>query len=291
MNNEDLKTITESYAPLLLKELVDLCRAFPGLPLQEQKSIISELVLVHPTLNLKWGKGRVFRRVRPFESCETPSNIRELIWRTDISTPLRRANPAGFPILYLADHRDTAFSEVNTDDFVALTEFEILQSKTVRFAPIGEFSLIQRTGRGILTPLIESLHDMLNDCAPDKTKSLLITDSFLFRCLSDDDYCLSSHVAMCIFEKSPISVIAYPSIRQRGGVCFAVRTENFSANWGVRSVSFGKALHLAEGYHDYEDIKRVSGIFCNGDLFWEASSDKVDSVNVLEPLYSLPPDR
>jgi hypothetical protein len=95
---------------------------------------------------------------------------------------------------------------------VVVSEFSIREHRNVRIAPIGEFTQIQRTGHGFLSgdgsQLVSS---MLNACDIEQSRSLIITDTFLHECLTGhDNYEISSHVAMCAFEKHPeISVVAY----------------------------------------------------------------------------------
>lgn len=285
-----LPTITERFPPLPLKELSSAISNFQASPLSDQLALITRLVVQHPTLSLNWGPGHIYRRARVLKPEEVlPTNVDGFIWRKDVPATLMRANPEGFPVMYLADHPDTALKEVRaTNSRVVLAEFEIQAGKQIRLAPIGEMMKIQRTGRGYLSGDASStLNDFLNACEPDSARSLLITDSFLFDCLAkQDNYQISSHVAKCIFDKDPaISVISYPSYVQHGAMNFAVRTEAFWESWGVRAVRCVHAKHLAQGYYGYSQIRHVSGITVRGNLVW---SDEVENLNAslhLEPLW------
>lgn len=169
-----------------------------------------------------------------------PKTVNEIIWRKDIPATLGGSNPAGFPVLYLADREDTALSEVRvTNCRVVIADFEILPDRKIQVVPIGELSLVQKKGRGdILGDGSKDINDMINACNPEEAKALLITDNFLFEYLTsaDENYEISSYIAKCIFDKLPkISAIAYPSQRQRGAINFAVRIEKeqFWDNWGL----------------------------------------------------------
>lgn len=285
-----MPTITERFPPLSLEELVSAIASFQESSLAEQHALIKRLVIVHPTLSLDWGPGHCYRRARSLKPEEAPpKNVDGIIWRKDVPAVLMRANPEGFPVMYLADHPDTALKEVRAEDGrVVLSEFEILPGKNIRVAPIGELMRIQRSGRGFLSGNASSaLNDVLNACDPDSAKSLLITDSFLFDCLAKQtDYEISSYVAKCIFDKDPaISVISYPSYVQDGAINFAVRTENFWENWGVRAVRCVHAKHLAQGYYGYSQIRHVSGITVRGNLVWDEDIENINCSLHLNPLW------
>lgn len=287
------QTITRAYSPLPLAKLIPAISRFPSAPLSEKQKLIQELVDIHPTVNLSWGPGWRFRRARCIKTDEhVPTGVDGIIWRKDGPVPEQRANPKGFQVLYLADRVNTALCEVDADAQLAvITEFEILPGRNIQVAPIGELSRIQRTGRGFLLPEPESSYvsKLLNTCAPDEAKSLLITDAFLFECLTntDDDYSVSSYVAKCTFDKLPsVSTIAYPSRRLFGAINFAVRVEDFWKSWGVRAVRCGSATHLACGYYSYKNIKHVEGITENGLLRWCNEIDAEESALLLDPLWS-----
>ena len=99
-----------------------------------------------------------------------------------------------------------------------------------------------------------------------------------------DDYELSSIVAMSIFDKRPgVSVVAYPSRRQLGAMNFAVRVERFWENWGVVSVRRGRAIHLAQGYYRFADIRHVDGITSGGTLKWKDEVAENSTVMLAPP--------
>jgi hypothetical protein len=107
-----------------------------------------------------------YRRARSIEAGQVLWDVSELIWRGDQPAKLGRANPVGFPVLYLADRRDTALSEIRLDEGeVGLTEFRIRPDRAARVAPIGEMATIQRTGRGYLAGADAApISDLINAC-------------------------------------------------------------------------------------------------------------------------------
>ena len=282
-------TITERHPPLPLAETVDLIRRFGALRGGAQEAIIRRFVEVHPVLCYDWGGGWRYRRARTLQPGERPGNVSELIWRADVPARLGRANPAGFRVLYLADRRDTALSEVRvSDDHVAITEFTVRPGQSLRVAPVGELTQVQRTGRGFLAGDASSaINDMINACGPEAGRSMLITDAFLLECLTnrDDDYALSSKVASAIFEKLPdISAVAYPSRRHLGAMNFAVRVDRVWDSWGIISVRRGQAAHLAMGHYALSDVRHVTGIYTDGELQWdETPHNDADSAIQLDP--------
>ncbi len=269
-----MKTITEAYPPLPIKYLISRIKEFKRANLDLQHEIIYELTKTHPIFNVDFTKGSVFRRARIIGEGEYPELVQDLLWRPDGVSSVGRANPEGYPVLYVADRSETAFAETHIErSFVLLSELQIRENAKCRIAPIGEFNRVQRTGRGFLCgDLSSTINDMLNGCSLDEAKSLLITDAFLLECLVDDDfpYALSSFVAKSIFEKNrDISAIAYPSVRQNGAINFAIKTEDFWKSWGVVGARRMKVYHLACGYYETSLTEHVMGVDEGGKLIWE----------------------
>jgi RES domain-containing protein len=236
------------------------------------------------------GPGWRFRRVRKVSKSERPGFVEGLIWRSDAPAALGRANPAGYQVLYLADRVDTALAETHVvDEAVVVSEFSIQHHRSVRIAPVGELMQIQRTGSGFLSgEHSEVVGSMLNVCGIEEGKSLVITDTFLHECLtSHDNYEISSHVAMCLFEKHPmLSVVAYTSRRQAGALCFAVKVEDFWQNWSLVAVRHARAQHLARGVFRLSEITGVTGIHRNGTLVWGDSELSENMLPELRPPFS-----
>lgn len=285
------KTITDTYPPFPLDQLLVAIDNFKTSSTAEKHKLIKQLVTQHATLSVAWGSGWRFKRARLLKPSEAiPKTVDEIIWRKHIPAAIGRANPAGFPILYLADRLDTALSEVKVNnDRVIVSYFEILPEKNIRIVPIGEMALIQKKGRGdILGNSSQHIDTLLNACNPEEAKALLIADIFLFKCLTDadSDYEISSYVAKCIFDKLPdVSAIAYPSQRQMGATNFAVRTENFWESWGVRAVRCIDAMHLAYGYYNISNTRHVTGMTYIGEFVWDDELDQVGSTVLLDPLW------
>ncbi|EOI7349006.1 RES family NAD+ phosphorylase [Yersinia enterocolitica] len=287
------KTITETYPPLPLDKLLVAIDNFSTSSTEEKYKLIKQLVACHALLSVSWGAGRSFKRARLLKAKEEmPKTVNEIIWRKDIPATIGRANPAGFPVLYLADREDTALSEVRViNDRVVVAYFEILPDGVIQVAPIGELSLVQKTGRGnILGDSSKDINDMINACNPEEAKALLITDNFLLECLTsaDENYEISSYVAKCIFDNLPnVSAIAYPSQRQRGAINIAVRIkkEEFWENWGVRAIKCLDARHLAYGYYNVSNINHVTGMTYSGEFVWDDELDQERSTMLLDPLW------
>jgi hypothetical protein len=277
-----------------LDDLVAGIRAFPPKPLPEKQAFIEKLVMRHPILNVKWGRDWRYRRARLLAPSELPDSVDDLIWRKGVPAALGRANPAGFQVLYLADRLDTAFSEVRADEHpnnpVVLTEFSFLPGHGNTIIPVGELSQIHRTGRGSMTgDASPTVISMLNACSRADATSLLIADTFLLECLTnrEDDYELSSYVALSMFKKLPdIPTIGFPSVRLNGALNFVVRAEKFWDDWGVFSVRRGRAIHLAQNYFRFTDLRHVTGIRRSGRLQWAADLDEDFSCAPLVPLWN-----
>lgn len=282
-------TITQRHPPLPLNELLPLIKDFAFMPLNEKKAVIDRLVSVHPTFNLAWGSGSKYRRCRAIQKDEIPEHVDQLIWRVGVPARLGRANPEGFQVLYLADRPETALSETHvTDGHVVMTDFVIREGRSIRVAPIGEMANVQRNGRGYLSNEIASAVDgMINACDYYEIRSLLITDAFLWDCfVKSDEYEVTSHVAHAIFNKNDqINAIAYPSRRQFGAVNFAIKVDSFWDAWGIESVRYGHAVHLAMGYFDFRGSKGVDGIYNDGRLRWTSLDNPNGGILLGPPFY------
>ncbi|MBK5435756.1 RES family NAD+ phosphorylase [Pseudomonas sp. TH32] len=283
-----MNTITEQFPPLDLNYLTYEIKNFTSLSLVEKHSFILELVTKHPLLGLDFSGGSTFRRVRKIGEGDYPSSIQDLLWRIGSVPSVGRANPEGFPVLYVSDRPETAFSETHVnDDFILLTELRIRDGARCRIAPIGEMLQIQRTGRGFLSGKASSvINDMLNSCDLEQVKALLISDSFLFECLvkDDDKYLLSSFVAKAIFEKDRnISAVAFPSVRQYGAINFAIRTDDFWNSWGIVGARRMRARHLACGFYTTSHTEHVVEIAQGDELVWEKGNIEDNVARVFEP--------
>lgn len=281
-------TITERFPPLPLTEVIDRIRQFPTADSKSRQATISAFVASHPITCYDWGGAWQYRRARSIEAGQFLSDVSELIWRANQPAKLGRANPAGFPVLYLADRRDTALSEIRLDEGeVVLTEFRIRHDRAARVAPIGEMAAIQRTGRGYLSGADASpISDLINACPQDAARSMLIVDAFLLSCLinTEDDYTLSSSVALAVFEKLPgLATVVFPSQRQTGALNFAVRHDAVWRDWGIVSVRAAHARHLAMGYYELSKVRHVSGITCEGSLRWDDAIDDLNAIRLLDP--------
>lgn len=280
-------TITEAYPPLPLEEVVDLVERYKSMSAADKKRTIERLVQVHPTMNVDWSGDWRYRRARQLDPGQKPETVDELIWRKGAPAALGRANPEGFQVLYLADRQDTGLREVRVEDsFAVVAVFRIQEGRSVRIAPIGELTYVHRTGRGPFAgDHSHRLTGMLNACPAEQARSMLITDAFLLDCLvGHDDYEISSHVVLSIFQKMPtLTAVAYPSVRQFGGINFAVRTKRFWEDWALWSVRYGRARHLAQGFYQFSDTEAVDGIYDSGRLRWIPMPNPEAALQFTEP--------
>lgn len=286
-----MPTITERFPPVPLEELLPAIEKFQASPLEEKHALLARLVGVHPIFIRLFKNGHRFQRARFLGDAPIPNHVDEVIWLKDRPAPQNRLNPEGFSVLYVADHIETALMETNiTAGQVAISEFEILNEKTVKIAPIGDLNRIARTGRGLLPRDNQNeLCSFLNACKENELKSLLITDAFLYDCIVKDDkpYSISSFIGKCIFEKLPeISAIAYPSQAQEEAFNLAIRVDNFWEGWGVRAVKTCHAKHLANGYFEVSNVCHVIGITFTGDFHWGDEVENINSTSLLNPIWT-----
>lgn len=286
------RTITEQFPPMPLSELTEGIHGFPRLSLDKQLAFVNALVDRHPIMSVDWQPDWRYRRARVLGPTDDPTSVDDIIWNKNAPSKAGRANPAGYPVFYLADRVNTALAETHVqDETVLLGEFKIRPGNAVRVAPIGELLHIQRTGRGWMTGEYNSISEILNACSREEAEALIITDAFLFSMLtsSKDDYVLSSAVSVAILEKLPVvSAVAFQSTRCVGGICLAQKTADFWSSWSVFSVRRVRARHLAMGQYELLDGHHVEGIYDDGTLAWAAETDRADMVVGLDPLWTPP---
>jgi hypothetical protein len=282
--------LTDQFPPLPTEELVSLIAGFEAAGDETRAANIARLVAHHPILAHDWGQAARYRRARVLDPGDAVETVEELIWKRDAKHVLGRANPAGYAVLYLADRRDTALTEVRAeDDEVVLSEFSIQPGKTVQVVPIGEWIQAYRTGTAFLSQDALRLVDALHACPPQEARGVLMTDAFLLDCLTtrEDDYRTSSQVALTLFERYPaIDAIAYPSRRHLGGICFAIRTERVWEKWGLFSARRTKARHLAMGMYELGPVQHMLGAAPDGAIHWSPECDlRPDTAIPIDPLW------
>lgn len=284
-------TISPPASPDSLDRIVEQVRAFEHADHAGRDTILRQLVDAHPVMTFRWSHSGRFRRARKLAPGELPERVDQLVWPADRPAQLGRANPEGFAVLYIADKRDTALAEVGTlDHEVVVSEFCLLPGRDLRIAAVGELTYAKRTGLGFLHRQPNAgINRWLDTGDPGLIRSTLIVDAFLHECLVNrgDDYEVSSQVALAIFDRFPdLDAVAYPSRRQLGGICFALRTEMVWDRWGLFSVRRAHARHLAMGYYDLGRIRHVEHVDAQGQLTWsEQESANAESCVQINPLW------
>jgi hypothetical protein len=264
---------------------------FPLISIEGQHEILSRLIEHHAFISLDWGGNWRYKRARIVSPSEDINSYKQLIWPPKAAVRSGRANLEGAALLYLADRTETAHSEIHAqNDNILLTQFGIRSKKSFRVLPIGEFTFINRSGRGRLLRENESLEliKILNACKREEQHAYLIVDSFLHQHLVGDTppYSISAFICHRIFQKYPdVSSISYPSVQRYGATNFAVKTKDFWKTWGISSVSRYSVKQLSQGFFDITERTNVIDITSNGTLCWENSLDQLYSTNELNELW------
>lgn len=200
-----MKSITEQFPPLPRKYLVESIKEFTRLSVNDKINFLSEILDTHPFLNFSYESGHRFRRARKIKEEFYPENIQDFLWRIEGEAKPGRANPGGFPVLYVADRIDTALTETRVEsDTVLICELKVRSGTGCVVAIIGEIMNIQRKGTGYVLGSGEGVtlfNNMLNACDRECALSLLIADAFLYECmLNDDDHYLIPHTLQSLFS-------------------------------------------------------------------------------------------
>ncbi|MGS0467742.1 hypothetical protein ACU8V3_11805 [Cobetia marina] len=165
-----MNTITEGHPPLPLAYLLEKIRCFDSMAIEDKRTFLSELVMVHPLLSVDYSKGSVFKRVREWDEEGSMDSFQDLLWNP-VSISLGRANAKDSKVLYVADRIETALREVvDSESFLLLSELQIRDGASCRLYPIGELLNIQRTGYGrIVGGSARKINEFLNACTKKRS--------------------------------------------------------------------------------------------------------------------------
>lgn len=284
------RCITDAYPPMQIDELCKKIKAFSSMQIQEQSAFITELVSLHPILNIDW-EGGEFLRARALATDGEISAVKDVIWPEYQAIKPGRMNVDGHPVVYLASSAETALRETRVEDsIVALARFQTLPETPIRTCPIGEMVQLLRTGRGrmINEENAKSLLGMLNACPLEKARAMAIADTFLSEVLTTpgDNYRLTSLISQAIFRKNlNVDAILYPSQMQIAGVNVAVRRDRFWQKLGLAAVTQARAEHLAAGFFRLSNVRQVNGVYTSGKFQWAENHAADESHLLLEPLW------
>ena len=253
---------------------------------QERINIIQQCVQWWTPYTIEWGQNWRYSRARWFEEDTPPDNVRELIWPPSESVVEGRLNTRGQPIMYLGDRDFTALSEINhKNGYAAVSRFSM--TRGVRLIPIGEMTAIQRSGRGtFLQEHSDVVTNMLNACDYSDALTLITIDAFLADMIAapDCNYAETNAIAEAMFSKDPNAKgLAYPSVKCRGGMNFAVKVDHFWEDWDLNMVTF--ADYRSAGHSVYRPLSRrnATDITDCGDIRWGEAEDNVRIGNLLSP--------
>jgi RES domain-containing protein len=284
------RSIADAFPPMQIDVLCQNIKNFPSMSFQEQSSFVTELVRIHPIVNIVWD-GAELLRVRALAPEDEISAVKDVVWpETKVVKP-GRLDVDGHPVVYLATSRETALRETRVEDnLVALARFRALPETPIITCPIGEMVLLLRTGSGrmLTEDNAKTLVGMLNACPLEQARAIAIADTFLYEVLTTpgDDYRLTSLVSQAIFQKNTrVDAILYPSQVQTAGVNVAVRRDRFWKKWGLASVTQARAEHLAAGFFRLSKIKQVDGVYTNGKFKWAEDYSADESHLLLDPLW------
>lgn len=282
-----LPTITERSAQPPWQDVNDAIDEFHASTNKLRRiQLIRQCVEWWTPVAVDWGQNWRYSRARQFAPDIAPDNVRDLIWPPDEFVNQGRLNAAGQPMMYLGDRDFTALSEIDhRNGQAAVSRYSITES--VRLLPVGEMTLIQRSGRGnFLQDHSDTFTGMLNACDYGDALTLVTIDAFLGDTMTalDCDYDETNAIAESMFLKDPAAKgIGYPSVKCRGGMNLAVKVDDFWDDWHLNMVTF--AEYRSAGHSVYRPMSRrnATGITNCGDLRWGEAEDEVRSNVLLSP--------
>jgi hypothetical protein len=145
-----------------------------------------------------------------------------------------RLNDVGEPYFYVASTAETAVQEVlpNEGQLVQVAGFRIASGKILRLISLGEYQHVYKRGYTAFngTDPENTIGKIVSKMSLDERQVHLLIDNFLAHVLSDKnarsmEYLHSRALRDMLFKKVDADGITFPSVRDLGGVNFAVKPE------------------------------------------------------------------
>lgn len=249
----------------------------------ELSSNMRVLVSAYTVLGVALGRSNIFWRGRRCSSAEGYANASELSYPPPVITPVGRLNDVRSPCLYASTRRTTLLTELGVQDgeFVHLIGLRVKPDAEVRFAAVGEYFNVYKTGRTRVLPskVSAALNSMLNACDPTTAMPLLYIDAFLSELLADkgaaqNEYARSRAVAAELYRKAPLTeAIFYPSVQDHVGMNVAFLPAACDSKIQPVCSQVVRINRVRSfGFYDYEICREAVTIDDNRDFVWQTPS-------------------
>jgi|TARA_R110002033_G_scaffold7587_1_gene27490 hypothetical protein len=212
------------------------------------------------------------------------NNIENLIYKpSEKVLEYGRCNIPKQSIYYASNNFDTVLSELSVEinDIVYVLNSEIKNDKKIDFIPVGELDHLRRYGKSLLSDNLEVVSKVKDIMTSIKKKDInnyyvqhlldaYLSELFFKKAYTKKDYKLTSAFSDIIYKlDSSLDGISYPSVKHRGGINFAIKSETFDEKIKVLAVVKIKIINdLGFGIYTYEVLDKSKSIGLNGDINW-----------------------
>lgn len=204
-------------------------------------------------------------------------NIKQLGAPPTHKSPLQRCNFNQQPILYAANSLDTSFLEVNFENDPCATSvvFKLRENSQLNLITIGELDHFRRYNRPMIEAngLTESINEL--NCSLNEY-DLLATqyvDSYIAEIFRSEGtsviYELTSRISNCLFATGHVDGIAYPSVKHRGGINYAILPKSFDEKFMAQEcITTTPVKTIGYGLFEYKVHERSSSVDESGNINW-----------------------
>lgn len=224
---------------------------------------------------------KLFRAVKSDE--DGFSELSRIIQPPHDKCTLGRLNKRNDPILYLSNHMNSAFDEIEAKegDFIQVLQYELSYQDSPRLAIFGENQHIWKwrtakfTSEEYKKTFLKKLNSLINEEKIEEHKSLIYADSILSSLLksksnSSNLYHVTSHILGILFNKLPdLDGIAYEGVSSNGAYNIAIKPTS-SHKYLTPKCSYLFKINKNFGHSIYDEkfIKQSKKISFDGLIHW-----------------------
>lgn len=243
---------------------------------------IERLWPFYELLSIGLGRGSIFWRARLIEDEVYPS-VEDLEYPPKEFSGLGRLNDKGSPCFYAAKNIETALIEIGAKEgqLVQLAGFRVLLNCCLRLALIGEYANVQKTGYISFSGSDpdRTISRIINGMPIHKAMRCIYIDKFYSNILADvnaksENYFKSRALGAIIHYRISADGIAFPSIKDKGGINIAVRPALFDEKMHNVSCLVVKIVRERRyGLLEYKIIKSAKKIDDERKFCWSAGQN------------------
>lgn len=246
---------------------------------EEFSTAIDDLFSYYSILSVGLDRADIFWRARPANDA-THKNVIDMKYPPKDIAGLGRLNDKGSPCFYAASNIETALLEIDAEGgkLYQVAGYRVLLEENLRLALIGEYANVQKSGYLHLSGVDPNLTitKMLNKSGENEARRKIYIDKFFAHILSDIDatkneYCFSRALSSSIYSRVKVDGVAYPSVKDPGGLNVAINPTSFDRIFHNVSCLLVHVSKIRKFKHiDFTIIKSAKYLDDQDNFVWEA---------------------